>query len=124
MNSLSCVLSYNYYDYAALLRRTDKAKEGKKEVLHESTLVRQTLYFCLFFILLLGLTVDSLVRLDPTQGLALVDQRGYRQVLGEDGTFCYKLLAIGWGCFILAWITNIVFYCVHPSKGISHLMIF
>ena len=38
LNSLSCVLSYNYYDYAALLRRTDKAKEGKKEVLHESTL--------------------------------------------------------------------------------------
>ena len=110
MNSLSCVLSYNYYDYKALL------KEGKKKRLHESTLVRQSLYFCLFFLLLLSLTVSTLVRLDPTQGLVLVDQFGYRRVLGVDGTFCYKLLGLGWGSFILAWIINIAFYAIHPSR--------
>ena len=110
LNSLSCVLSYNYYDYKALL------KEGRKRRLHESTLVRQTLYFCLFFILLLGLTVDTLVTLDSTQGLALVDQVGNTKVL--TAAFCYKLLGIGWGSFILAWIINICLYAIHPSKGI------
>ena len=111
LNSLSCVLSYNYYDYKALL------KDGKKKVLHESTLVRQSLYFCLFFILLLSLTVATLVSMDHTKGLTLVDQRGYKEVL--TATFCYKLLGIGWGSFILAWIINICLYAIHPSKGIS-----
>ena len=111
LNSLSCVLSYNYYDYKALL------KDGKKKVLHESTLVRQSLYFCLFFILLLSLTVATLVSLDPDQGFTLVDQDGNRNVLAA--TFCYKLLGIGWGSFILAWIINICLYAIHPSKGIS-----
>ena len=112
LNSLSCVLSYNYYDYKALL------KDGKKKVLHESTLVRQSLYFSLFFILLLSLTVATLVRLDPDQDFTLVDHRGFGQVLGKDGSFCYKLLGIGWGSFILAWIINICLYAIHPSKGI------
>ena len=111
LNSLSCVLSYNYYDYKALLKN-----EGNKERLHESTLVRQILYFCLFFILLLSLTVVTLVRLDHTQGLTLVDQFGQSEVLGA--TFFYKMLGIGWGSFLLAWIINICLYAIHPSKGI------
>ena len=111
MNSLSCVLSYNYYDYKALLRNKTK------NLLHESTLVRQSLYFCLFFLLLLSLTVATLVRLDSSQGLSLVDQNGYKRVLGKDGTFCYKLLGLGWVSFILAWIINICFYAIHPSIG-------
>ena len=122
MNSLSCVLSYNYYDYKALLKNKD-GKVGRKKVLHESTLVRQSLYFCLFFLLLLSLTVATLISLVTTRGLTLVDQFGYSRVLGEDGTFCYKLLGIGWGSFLLAWIINIVFYCVHPSKGISEIIL-
>ena len=92
-------------------------KDRKKERLHESTLVRQSLYFCLFFLLLLSLTVATLVRLDSSQGLSLVDQNGYKRVLGKDGTFCYKLLGLGWVSFILAWIINICFYAIHPSIG-------
>ena len=113
MNSLSCILSYNYYDY----KFCSLLKDGKSKVLHESTLVRQSLYFCLFFLLLLSLTVATLLRLDPSQGLSLVDQYGHRRVLGEDGTFCYKLLGQGWVSFILAWIINICFYAIHPSIG-------
>ena len=112
LNSLSCVLSYNYYDYKALLKN-----DGKKKVLHESTLVRQTLYFCLFFILLLSLTVVTLVSLDDTQSITLVDHSGDSKVL--EATFYYKLLGIGWASFILAWIINICLYAIHPSKGIS-----
>ena len=109
MNSLSCVLSYNYYDYKALL------KNKTKNLLHESTLVRQTLYFCLFFLLLASLTVATLLSLDPSKGLTLVDQHGIRRELGEDGTFCYHLLGLGWAAFMLAWIINIGFYAIHPS---------
>ena len=113
MNSFSCILSYNYYDY----KFCSLLKDGKGNNLHESTLVRQSLYFCLFFLLLLSLTVATLVRLDSSQGLSLVDQNGYKRVLGKDGTFCYKLLGLGWVSFILAWIINICFYAIHPSIG-------
>ena len=109
MNSLSCVLSYNYYDYKALLRNKTK------NLLHESTLVRQTLYFCLFFFLLLILTVATIVSPDSNKGLTMVDQYGYRRELGQDGALCYQLLALGWASFILAWIINIAFYAIHPS---------
>ena len=110
LNSLSCVLSYNYYDYKAIL------KDGKKKVLHESTLVRQSLYFLLFFLLLLGLTLHTLYTLDNTQEFSLVDPNGNRSVLGA--TICYNLLKIGWGSFMGAWVINICFYAMHPSKGI------
>ena len=109
MNSLSCVLSYNYYDYKALLRNKTK------NLLHESTMVRQTLYFCLFFFLLLILTVATIVSPNSKKGLNLVDQYGYRRELGKDGALCYQLLALGWASFILAWIINIGFYAIHPS---------
>ena len=111
LNSLSCVLSYNYYDYKALL------KDGKKKVLHESTLVRQSLYFCLFFLLLLGLTVATMIRPNPTKVISLVDQYGNNTVV-EATFFCSVLLGVGWGSFILSWIINICYYAIHPSKGI------
>ena len=110
LNSLSCVLPYNYYDYKALL------KDGKKKVLHESTLVRQSLYFCLFILLLLGLTVATLIRPNPTKVISLVDQYGNNTVV-EATSFCSVLLGVGWGSFILSWIINICFYAIHPSKG-------
>ena len=86
LNSLSCVLSYNYYDYNGLLHDSKK-KDGKdkvntKKVLHESTLVRQILYFCLVFILLLTLTVATLVRLDLEQDFPLEDQDGNKKCPG------------------------------------------
>ena len=122
LNSLSCVLSYNYYDYKALLkvgksRQIGQMKEGKGKVLHESTLVRQSLYFCLYFLLLLCLTVATLLRLRlvTTQDLSLLDHNNNRRVLGV--TFCYKLLGIGWASFFLAWIINICLYAIHPSRG-------
>ena len=45
MNSYSCVLNYNNIDYQAML---DKEKNKK---FHESTLIRQFLYFLIFFLL-------------------------------------------------------------------------
>ena len=109
LNSLSCILSYNYYDYKAIL------KDGKKKVLHQSTIFRQTTYFFNFSMVLMGLTVHTLYN-DNIQRFCLVDKYGYRRFLGA--TFCYKVLGIGWGSFIGAWIINICFYAIHPSKGI------
>ena len=109
LNSLSCVLSYNYYDYKALL------KDGKKKVLHESTLVRQSLYYSAFFGVLLSLTLE-IDKLNPTNVISLVDQYGNNTVV-EATFFCSVLLGVGWGSFILSWIINICFYAIHPSKG-------
>ena len=113
MNSLSCILSYNYYDY----KFCSLLKDGKSKVLHESTLVRQSLYFCLFFLLLLTLTVATLYSLNSTKGLTLVDQYGKNTVL-EPTIFCSVVLGVGWGSFIGAWVINICFYAMHPSTGI------
>ena len=50
MNSYSCVLTYNQIDYQALLEE-EKNKKNKKY--HESTLIRQIVYFLIFFIMFL-----------------------------------------------------------------------
>ena len=50
MNSYSCVLNYNQIDYQAMLDE-EKGKIGKY---HESTMMRQIVYFLIFFIMFLG----------------------------------------------------------------------
>ena len=50
MNSYSCVLNYNQIDYQAML---DKEKKTKKEY-HEPTMIRQIVYFLIFFFMFLG----------------------------------------------------------------------
>ena len=49
MFSYSCVLNYNQIDYQAML---DKEKKSKKY--HESTLIRQIIYFFIFFLMFIG----------------------------------------------------------------------
>ena len=51
MNSYSCVLNYNQIDYQAMLGKEEK--KNKKEIYHESTLIRQILYFSIFSIMFL-----------------------------------------------------------------------
>ena len=50
MNSYSSVLNYNQIDYQAML---DEQKKKDKKY-HESTLIRQIIYFLIFFIMFLG----------------------------------------------------------------------
>ena len=50
MNSYSCVLNYNQIDYQALL---DEEKKNNKKY-HESTMIRQAVYFLIFFLMFLG----------------------------------------------------------------------
>ena len=50
MNSYSCVLNYNQVDFQAMLE-VDKNKKNKKY--HESTLIRQIIYFLIFLIMFL-----------------------------------------------------------------------
>ena len=51
MNSYSCVLNYNQIDYQAMLGKEEM--KNKKEIYHESTLIRQILYFSIFSIMFL-----------------------------------------------------------------------
>ena len=50
MNSYSCVLTYNQNDYQAML---DKEYKKNKKKCHESTMIRQIIYFLIFVLLLL-----------------------------------------------------------------------
>ena len=49
MNSYSCVLNYNQIDYQAML---DEEKKKEKKY-HESTMIRQIVYFLIFIIMFL-----------------------------------------------------------------------
>ena len=50
MNSYSGVLTYNQIDYQAMLDKEEtKNQINKKMKYHESTLIRQTVYFFIFF---------------------------------------------------------------------------
>ena len=54
MNSYSCVLNYNQIDYQAMLdKEQTKNQMNKKMEYHESTLIRQTVYFFIFFTMFL-----------------------------------------------------------------------
>ena len=50
MNSYSGVLTYNQIDYQAML---DEKEENKSKKYHESTMIRQSVYFLMFFIMFL-----------------------------------------------------------------------
>ena len=52
MNSYFCVLNYNQTDYQAMMDKD--GKKSKKEKYHESTLIRQIVYFLIFFIMFFG----------------------------------------------------------------------
>ena len=57
MNSYSCVLNYNQIDYRAILDKEEKKNKKNKEKKfhdHESTLIRQMMYFFIFFIMFIG----------------------------------------------------------------------
>ena len=49
MNSYSGVLTYNQIDYQAML----DAEKKKSKKYHESTMIRQLVYFFIFFIMFL-----------------------------------------------------------------------
>ena len=51
MNSYSGVLNYNKIDYQAMLE--DEKDRKKKKNYHESTLIRQIIYFLIFLIMFL-----------------------------------------------------------------------
>ena len=52
MNSYSCVLNYNQIDYQGMLYKEENKNKEKKEY-HESTLIRQIVYFFIFLIMFL-----------------------------------------------------------------------
>ena len=80
LNSYSSVLHYNHFDYRAMLE--GKKKADKKS--HESTLMRQIVYFLIFFILppKKGILKQSSAEVpEPKeQRLFAVDQRGAEAV--------------------------------------------
>ena len=50
MNSYSCVLNYNQMDYQAML---DEDYKNKNKKYHQSSLIRQIIYFLIFLIMFL-----------------------------------------------------------------------
>ena len=50
MNSYSCVLNYSQMDYQSML---DENYKNKKKKYHQSSLIRQIIYFLIFFIMFL-----------------------------------------------------------------------
>ena len=51
MNSYSCVLTYNQNDYQAMI---DKEYRKNKKKYHESSMIRQIIYFLIFVLMFLG----------------------------------------------------------------------
>ena len=121
MNSYSSVLHYNHFDYRAMLE--EKKKAEKKS--HESTLMRQIVYFLIFFILFLryknkhskvililySLTTDTQLR--TREGMSIKDVHGNPHKFTKN--HLDVMIGVGWACFILSWMVNIAYYKFHPS---------
>ena len=53
-NSISSVLSYNNFDFGPIFSKKESSRKNSTEQKHESTFIKQTLYFALFCFLNLG----------------------------------------------------------------------
>ena len=56
MNSYSSVLNYNHIDYQAMLDKEEK----KDKKYHETSMIRQFIYFLIFLIMFIGYKTVSL----------------------------------------------------------------
>ena len=61
MNSMSSVLSYNQFDFGPIFKHGEKAREEKKREKHQSSFMKQMIYFILFMVLNLGFVLILLL---------------------------------------------------------------
>merc|ERR1712032_724682 len=89
-----------------------KLRGSKRTVGHKPTFVKQTIYFLMFFVLNLGLSIAT--ELSMKEDMKLIDINGIPHPLspGQVGV----MMAIGWICFLLSWAFNALFYKLHPSS--------
>ena len=101
----------------------EKKKADKKS--HESTLMRQIVYFLIFFILFLryknkhskvililySLTIDTQLR--TREGMSIKDVHGNPHKFTKN--HLDVMIGVGWACFIVSWMVNIAYYKFHPS---------
>eukprot|EP00092_Neocalanus_flemingeri_P008776 GFUD01009449.1.p1 GENE.GFUD01009449.1~~GFUD01009449.1.p1 ORF type:complete len:958 (+),score=187.13 GFUD01009449.1:48-2921(+) len=114
LNSLSSILSYNFYDYSSLLGR----KEGMKgHVNHQQSFVRQCLYTALVTTLYISLTVWA-VRLiqEKNSVIYIIDTMGNKQKVTP--MFFYGLIITSWISHGSACLFNLCYYGSHPTNVI------
>jgi len=106
LNSMNSVLSFNNLNLNFIL-----GKKTKDEHLHESSFLKQTLYYLLFFCFKVGFTVSTL--LNVSDKMVLVDVNGRKIELIHQDVFW--ILGTGWIASFLALVLNFVYYNLHPS---------
>ena len=132
---MSSVLSFNDLDLGPVLTEGIKGKEEKKkkkdEPLHEATFMKQFFYCLLMIIMNVGfvfisptclflkklskysfsLSVSTAQNISDTMEIKDVNGRPHPLTQYQ----VQMILVIGWVCFFLSWICNIIYYKVHPS---------
>ena len=58
---MSSVLSYNQFDFGPIFKHGEKAREEKKREKHQSSFMKQMIYFILFMVLNLGFVLILLL---------------------------------------------------------------
>lgn len=107
------MLSYNNFDFAPIYGKKKESTNEKQNVGHESTFMKQTLYFLITLVLNVILTVETLASVTP-DGMTLVDLNGIPRELTQ--TQVSNMVIIGWVTFFSSWMANILYYKVHPSS--------
>ena len=122
------MISYNNFDFEPIFgKKKNGSSDEKENVGHESTFMKQTLYFLITLVLnvmwvdtddnisycsifaVFRLTVLTLASVTP-EGMILVDRNGIHRELTE--TQVTNMVIIGWVAFFLSWIMNILYYKV------------
>ena len=133
MDAMSSVLSFNDLDLGPVLEEGIKGEreKGKDGPLHEATFMKQ-FFYCLLMIIMnvryvfitytclflqflskysFSLSVSTALNFSHTMEIKDVNGRPHPLTQYQ----VQMILVIGWVCFFISWICNIIYYKVHPS---------
>jgi len=110
LNSFGSILSYNYYDFRSIFH----AKKEKK-YLHETSLVRQIIFLCLFTLLFISLTLWAVVLISTQTSDEMTIRDQYGTPVSVPLSTVQWMLVVGWISHFIAVLLSVVYYASHPS---------
>ena len=112
---MNSVLSSNNLDHlnSILYKKNEETLAEQQKHWHESSFIKQFVYFFVLYIINTGLTVSTFVNMDHSKALNLTDVNGMEHAI-EPYHICV-MLALGWTCFFSSYVMNFIYYKIHPS---------
>merc|ERR1712066_177912 len=116
LNSLGSILTYNHINFKTLIGKDLKEEDHKRR--HQPSFLRQVLYTILMMMMMTGLTVDTLIKMQNEEFLPVTNIHGQEYELKR--SFLEGVIIAAWIFQFLAVGLNLICYLIHPmAVGLS-----